>query len=361
MKLKYIAIGLFVLGISALTSCQSDSDENDEVVEITRNDLMGKDWFVNTMYNNGARFDIDEGLEVYHFRSGDILDKQEYGGRRIFQSGTWALEDNKLIIREDGGEKQWYIVPPSTSNHIYLNDKNAVRQLVSGVAELDELFADAWVVNEYYDLGQVSGYRYDVLLKGNNIKEAIVLLENGGQYPLVHIGGGHWALASSGVIAHTQRFDGEGVVQFYVKFKSGYVTKLDDTIYSHCVGKLDYQSVIATHAVNSQKVTVSWLPLDDENVYYRVEILKNVTGESVADENHPVFVSRPQSPGADGLNVVPGIDSALDNLSELKVGDPFYVKVVAYRFEPGLDLDNFRYEDVNIQSSTQFIYPMGAW
>lgn len=350
-----------------LAGCGGDGGENeDDAVPFKSDDLLRSDWYANTMYHKTPTYDLGEGLEVLRFKEHSQLQMVEYGGRRIFDAGTWDLNNDELLINKlEQSPMQWYILPSSTSEQLVLSDKIAVRKYFTEINGLKDVFADVYVVNEYYNFGQSQGYRYEVNLEGKGISKAIVLFKNGTKYDLMSVGDDKWRISDESAAIHFGQFKGEEVVQIYLKFDSGIETKLSERIYDSSLDKLDYKEVKSDHGTGTNKLEVKWIPLESDKVYYQVYVMKALDQKNVPDEIHPVFVSNIQKPGAEKIIIDvdnnPDIDAVENHMSQMQSGDLFFVKVVALAYEPDMDIDNFKFESYNIQSTTQYMVLGGNW
>jgi hypothetical protein len=153
-------------------------------------------------------------------------------------------------------------------------------------------------------------------------------------------------------------FAGNQRVKFFVK-AAGENYKLEDQLYTSAIKALDNFSITATHASQSGSVSINWKAIDEDNIYYYVEIL-----DKNKNEYHPKFRSTRQSASAgEDKEIVIDASTAseLEALSELEVGEDYYVKISGFKYEDDIHPDNSSNKEINIQAVTCYVFKAGVW
>ena len=219
---------------------------------------------------------------------------------------------------------------------------------------MDDLTADAFLVNEYTD-----GNRYKThvgaYIRGNmNVREAnlipasetIIPMENKGYY---------WcerAALSEDYI----NFDGKSrEARFYIRIGNNNHLKLRDVIYENNVPERPLVDV-QLQAQNPQGIsslTVNWNPYDRSDIYYRIEVF-----DGNMDLIRPYFVSKTQAARSGQIIIRTNTAGDINRIGELKSGEKYVVRLAAILFEPGTDVINDEYSYANIQAITYVTKPL---
>ncbi|MFA8434356.1 MAG: hypothetical protein ACEPOZ_07545 [Marinifilaceae bacterium] len=362
LKSAFRILMLFGLagGLSFFAGCgSSGGGSSSEEFEFNSSLLVDKPWYRNVWLNRPADFGREDGLEVLQFDADGVLRQFEYGGARDTVVGRWSLSEDELVLKVGENEPQIFLIG-GKSNKDYLTLKNVDvnREYFTGISELKELTADACLVKGYDQTNSYSKeYYFEFSLLGKGIEKASVLMEGRDPVELTKVDESVWSYVaplSEKYLADSYRPHKERV-KFVVEFASGFKTKLDEYIYSKDVAGLNIGKILPEHGSGSSSIVVKWEPVADKDVFYQIQLL-----DKDKDEDHPVFVSYVQASGANTLSIDENTGSVLDERTRLKSGDLYSVKLVAFRYEPGID-QNSKNCNYNLQAKTQFVKEMGAW
>jgi hypothetical protein len=184
-KLSFVAL---VMGSLSLFSCGGSSGGNDEEFEFQSSDLTNKYWYANPFLS--VDYNRDDALIVYRFEGGGVLKKQEFSGRRDKVVGEWLLSDNQLIIRDESiginNRQEWFIQSGSKNNYLKLNSSNGTREFYTNIDALNDITADAYVVNDLRLIGNTyeSDYKLEYVVFGDQISQVKVLPNNSSSFDL---------------------------------------------------------------------------------------------------------------------------------------------------------------------------------
>lgn len=369
--LKKTTFAFFLLGTLFLASCGSSGGggEEEEDFEFESSDLTNKYWYANPYLSSD--YDKDDAVIVYRFEGGGVLKKQEFSGRRDKLVGSWSLNDNELIIEDDSisedNRQEWFIQSNSTATYLKLNSSSGTRELYTNIDEINDVTADAYVVNDLRVVNNSykSAYRMEYVVYGENIKECKVLPDADTSFELNDFtdfqGEKVYYLKEDDRENYFDIFEGGQTVKFYLKFDSGENYKLEEQIYESGIEALDNFSITATHASGSGSVTINWKAISQDDIYYYIEIL-----DKDANENSPKFRSVRQTVTAEEERelVIDDSDataSEIEVLDELVLGDDYYVKITGIKYEDDIDPDNSSNKEINIQAVTRYVFKAGAW
>ncbi|MDQ1769666.1 hypothetical protein GQR60_07725 [Labilibaculum sp. A4] len=360
-----LSFAILIAGSLFLTSCGSSSGGGEEdVFEFKSSDLTNKYWYSSTFIDDS--YSKNDVVLVYKFNGGGDLYKQEFSGRRDVKVGSWSLgDDNTLVIDDETiiNSQEWKIDKSSTRDHIFLKSTIGNRDFYTQINELNDVTADASVVKEVYLKNDdfVSGYRYDFEVKGDNIKSAVAKISSNESFTLIKSQNSNdetvWRINEVDANEYLENFPGEKLVKFVLTMNSGEEYKLDEKIYNQDIEALSFQSVDSEHTTGSGALSlvVKWKALDAGNIYYYVQVLN-----SEKDENNPLFTSNWQPASADALQSMTLEEDSKGDFG-LSLGDNFYVKVVAFLYEDGIDPFQGDIYTFNIQARSQFIKAGGEW
>ncbi|MBL4560658.1 MAG: hypothetical protein JKX79_06690 [Labilibaculum sp.] len=366
--LKKMTFAFLLIGSMFLISCGSSGGSGDEVdFEFKSSDLTNKYWYANPYLSSD--YNRNDALIVYRFEGGGVLKRQEFSGRRDKLVGSWSLNDNELIIEDesisDDNRQEWFIQSNSIATYLKLNSSSGTRELYTDIDEINDVTADAYVVNDLRVVNNSykSDYRMEYVVYGENIKECKVLPDADTSFELDDFtdfqGEKVYYLKESDRANYFDNFDGASVVKFYLKLDGGESYKLEEQVYEYEIDALDNFSTTATHASGAGSVTINWNAIDEDDIYYFVEIL-----DKNANEYLPKFRSTRQSADAGEaklLEIDNLTDSEFEALDELAIGEDYYVKISGFKYEDGIDPDNSSNKEINIQAVTRYIFKAGAW
>ncbi|PKQ69188.1 hypothetical protein BZG01_02460 [Labilibaculum manganireducens] len=360
-----LSFAILIAGSLFLTSCGSSSGGGEEdVFEFKSSDLTNKYWYSSTFIDDS--YSKNDIVLVYKFNGGGDLYKQEFSGRRDVKVGSWSLgDDNTLIIDDETiiNSQEWKIDKSSTRDHIFLKSTIGNRDFYTQINELNDVTADASIVKEVYLKNDdfVSGYRYDFEVKGDNIKSAVAKISSNESFTLIKSQNSNdetvWRINEVDANKYLENFPGEKLVKFVLTMNSGEEYKLEEKIYNMDIAALNYQSVKSEHNTGTGPLALSveWKAIADPNVYYYVQILN-----SEKDENNPLFTSNWQPASTDDLQLLTVQEDIAGDFG-LALGEQFYVKLVAFLFEEGINPFQGDIQDFNIQARSQFIRSGGEW
>lgn len=358
--------GLLLAGLF-LFSCGSSSSGEDEDFDFESSDLTSKYWYANPYLSSA--YSYDDAIIVYRFESGGILKRQEFSGRRDEIAGSWTLVDDELQIRDttisESNEQDWFIQSNSTSSYLKLNSESGTREFYTSIDEIEDVTADAYVVNELYVEDGVfqSSYKMEYAVYGSSLSKVSVLPDASTSIEMEdftdYLGEKVFYLKEADRSDYLDDFDGASEVKFYLKFDSGDQCKLDEQVYDSTIAALDNYSIISTHASGSGSVSISWTAIDEDDIYYYIEIL-----DQDGNEYQPMFRSNRQSAvagEAKSLTIDSSIGSEYDALDNLVVGEDYYVKISGFKYEDDIDPDNSSNKEVNIQAVSRYVFKAGSW
>jgi|GEM_PF-2119802 len=364
---KRLSFAALIVGSMFMYSCgSSSSGGDDEDFEFKSSDLTNKYWYANPYLSSD--YDRDDELIVYRFEGGGVLKKQEFSGRRDEVVGEWSLVDNELVIEDESisptDRQEWFIQSKSTSTYLKLNSTNGTREFYTEIEGLNDITADAYVVN---DLRLVNGtyessFRYEYAVYGTELSQVKVLPNESTTIELEDFtdfqGEKVYYLKESDREEYFDAYPGSQTVKFFLK-ANGENYKLEDQMYSEAITAMDNFSTTATHASASGSVTINWKAIDEDNIYYYVEIL-----DKNGNEYQPKFRSTRQ-PAVAGEDKVLTIDNSIANeleaLSELEVGEDYFVKITGFKYEDDIDPNNSSNKEMNIQAATRYVFKAGVW
>ncbi|WP_282125388.1 hypothetical protein [Marinifilum flexuosum] len=363
---KKLSFSLALLGAFSLFSCGGSSGGDEEEFEFKPSDLTNKYWYANPYRNQN--FTTDDALLVYKFNGNGDLVRQDYGGRRDNdEAGTWTLSDDNTLTIDDkttGNVREYTIDKSSASNHLFLKSSLGNWDFYADFNEIQDVTVDAAIVKEVVlsNGSFVNKYRYDFEIKGEFISQAKVILETN-SFELVKSANADgevvWRLKEADAKEYFETFKGEELVKFYVKMNSGEEFKFEDRIEDNDIEPLNVESVDIDHNTGSGplSVTVEWKAIDIENAYYYVQILN-----ADKDENNPLVTSnwQPEQNSQDGMQSITLSETNKGDFG-LKLGDLFYVKVVAFLYEDGINPYQGDIHDFNKQAKSQYIRSGGEW
>lgn len=361
---KRLFDAFLIVGSISLFACGNSGGGDEEDFEFSSSDLTNKYWYGDTYVDE--KYSTDDAILVYYFNGNGELRRQEFSGRRDnSNAGNWSLQDNKLIINDESLDaiQEWTIDKSSSKEHLRLRSSKGNRDFYRNMAGLDELTADASVVNEVYlqNGSYINNYRYEFEVKGSRIIKAKALVSSQEIYDLIKgknsNGENVWRLSEMDSKKYFTDFPGAKRIKFYVKMDSGEEFKLEEQIYDQEISPLQYQFVNSEHATGDGPLSVSvkWKALLGSNIYYYVQILN-----AQKDENNPLFTSNWQPASQDELQSLL-LEEKTKGEFGLALGETFYVKVVGFIFEDGINPFQGEIQNYNIQVKSQFVKSGGEW
>ncbi|PKQ65649.1 hypothetical protein BZG02_01190 [Labilibaculum filiforme] len=365
---KKLTFAFSIIGSMFLASCGSSSGGGDEdEFEFNASDLTNKYWYANPYLSSD--YNRNDALIVYRFEGGGVLKKQEFSGRRDVVVGEWSLVDDKLIIEDESisadDRQEWFIQTKSTSSYLKLNSSTGTREFYTNIDEINDVTADAYlvcdlrIVNNSY----VSSYKMEYVVYGNKLSQVKVLPDASTSYEMDDFtdfqGEKVYYLKEGDRSNYFDVFTGNQLVKFNLKFDNGESYKLDEQVYESEIEALDNFSNTVTHASGSGSVTINWKAINENNIYYYIEVL-----DKNKNEYQPKYRSTRQSANAGEEKVLEINNSTLSEfkaLDELVVGEDYYVKISGFKYEDGIDPDNSSNKETNIQAVTRYIFKAGSW
>lgn len=344
---------LVVSGFCVLFSCKDDNDRDDTILNMP--DLTGKYWYYNQWRGDKDSYLKEDVLEVLKFEKNGELVSMDFGGRKTTVAGKWTSSGKEINLDYNSGDPVVWDVLKSGSDYIEaVINGQGVREYTTDAEWLDNLTADAFLVNEYTD-----GNRYKThvgaYIRGNmNVREANLIPASETVIPMQNKGY-YWCerAAESGDYID---FDGkQREARFYIRIGNSSHLKLRDVIYGNNIPERPL-SEVQLQAQNPQGVstlTVDWNPYNRSDIYYRIEIF-----DGNMDLIRPYFVSKIQSPGRRQIVIRDNTAGDVNRMGDLKSGDKYIVRLAAILFEPGTDVTNDEYGYANIQAITYVTKPV---
>ncbi len=370
---KKLPFVFFLLGSLFFISCGSSSGGGgEEEFEFKSSDLTNKYWYASTFIDNS--YSKNDVVIVYRFNAGGDLYKQEFSGRRDTEVGTWSLSsDNILVINDETltAVQEWKIDKSSTRDRINLKSTSGIRTFHTKIEELEDVSADAFLVKNVYlkpdgSVGEykyefVEEYRYEFAVRGENINSVKALVSSEDEFDLVKTINSEnksvWRINEFDATKYLNEFPGEKLVKFVLKMDSGDEYKLEEIIYNKEISTLDHQEIDTDHNTGSGLLSlqVEWERLVEDDAYYYVQVL-NAEG----DENNPLFTSNWQPASSAQMQSITLTETSIGEFG-LALGDSYYVKVVAFTYEEGINPFQGDIHEFNIQARSQFIKSGGDW
>lgn len=344
--------GKLLLGIGCiwvLSACSDDDGKDDTVMDMS--ELTGKYWYYNAWLGDKYGMNQSDLLEVIRFEKGGILKKMEFGGRRVCAVGNWTGGDNQITMDYDDGRQVIWNVKRSSDDYIQtIVNAQGERKYVTDLGYLDDLTADAFLVNQYTEGNQFKTY-IGVDVRGNrNIKEVALIPSDGKSVP-VENHGYFWSerQPEAGDYIH---FDGTPrEVRLFLRIGKNTNLKLQDSIYSQNLPQrtLAESGLEAITELGTSILNVKWNSYNDPGISYRVEIYpRNM------DLTKPYFVSRIQPSNSSEMKISATTSGEVNKIGELVKGEAYQVRLTAIMFEPGVDVINDEYSSANVQAVTYF-------
>lgn len=351
-----------VLLAFAMTSCGGSSGGGDKEIEFEQRDLVNKVWYSNPYLSKD--YSNDDAVIAYRFESGGMLKRQQYSGKIEKNVGNWSLVDDVIEITDnsiDGGTTQkWFIQSESTSEVLKLNSNGGKREFKTAIGDLEDVTADAYIVN---DLRLVEGvykadYRIDFEVYGQNLEEVTAMLSSTKEEDLVEAkdykNDKIFALSDEGLDRYLENSDDNYSVRFYLKTNGNDKFKLDEDLSDDKLVNLDQTKVNFVKSPASASVTVEWKALDGDDVFYIVEILS-----SISNSEQALFRSylQPANSGDEkSLDISNKIGADLPLSSNMVIGENYFVRISGIKYEDGIDPVNSSNKLYNIQAKTVFTF-----
>lgn len=324
-------------------ACQND-ERDDSVVDMGL--LTGKTWYYNAWSGDAYGMAREDLLEALRLENGGILKTIDFGGRQEYVAGTWENKGNVILLKYNAGKQVEWSVQNSGSDYLrVMVNQQGLREYKTDLGYLDNLTADAYLVNECTDENRYRT-RLGVDVRGNvNLREAF-LITGENEYVALENHGYYWTEKNIG-----QDFEVNGTLQeirFCLRIGKNERVKLRDLVSNENLPKRLPEETELSVACKNNALHVSWLPYEG-NVYYRVEIFpKNM------DLTKPCFVSWIQPRGTRLLKVQYSTAGELNKLSDLIRGEKYVVRLSALLFERGVDVVNDEYSYANLQAVSYF-------
>lgn len=323
----------------------SEEGRDDSVLDMSL--LTDKDWYYNGWLGEEDEFGRGDLLEVVRFEKGGILKSVDFGGRREYAAGRWENDGhNRIFLKYDReGEKVWHVQHSGKDYIRVVVNEQGMREYTPAPDYLEELTADAFLVNEY-----ASGNRLLTCIgtdvRGNpHVREAVLLTVDGNRTPLRN----HEFFWSGEAPINLDRAE-EQEVRFYLRIGRDTRLKLRDSLYaSNLPPRLPAEMELKVNETGSGSLEVAWKPYPSGEVYYRVEVLTEDL-----DRVNPYFVSRLQLGGTERLEIKATTAGEINRLDELKRGENYAVRLIALLYEPGVDPWNDGYGYANVQAVSCF-------
>ena len=327
-------------------ACSGDDERDDTVLDISM--LTGKDWYYNAWLGSENGFDSEDLLEVIRFEKGGNLKHIDFGGRNESIVGKWesSAETNLITLIYGGGKTEtWHV---QRSGHDYIEaiiNEQGSRRYVSELSYLEDLTADAFLVNEHTLGNQYITYIGADVRGNRNIRDGKILKSDGTSINLKNHGF-YWTEEKPESI----NFDGKSKeLRFHLRIGSEHNIKLKDMIYSSNLPERLLSEMDLNVDEENGEIEVSWHPYSMDGVYYKVEILSENE-----DLKNPYFISRIQRAGASSLTIKNTTAGEVNRMNDLEQRDTYTVRLTALLYETGVDAWNDGYGYANVQAVSHF-------
>lgn len=345
--LRIVRLLVLLSGFCALVSCGKDEKKDDSTLNVA--DITGKFWYHNQWRGDKDSYLKDDVLEVLKFEKNGELIVMDFGGRKEYVAGKWRSAGNEIDLLYDGRDSAVWDVLRSGDNYInaIINGQGA-REYTTDAGWLDNLTADAFLVNEYTD-----GNRYKThvgaYIEGNmNVREANLIPASETVVPMRNQGY-YWCERAAGKEDYIDFGGKPRDVRFYIRIGGDGHLKLKDSIFGNNIPERPLADVQLT-AQNPQGVsalTVDWNPYNQADIYYRIEIF-----DGNMNLIRPYFISRIQAPGSRQIVIRNNTAGDINRMNEIKPGEKYIVRLAAILFEPGTHVVNDEYGYANMQAVT---------
>jgi hypothetical protein len=361
--LKSIGILVVTAFSMALTSCGGSSGGGETEIDFEQKDLINKVWYSNPYLSKD--YENDDALIVYRFESGGMLTRQQYSGKRDNNVGTWSLVADKLEINDNSVQgsttQEWFIQSGSTTDLLKLNSSSGRREYRTSIMDFEDVTADAFIVN---DLRLVDGvykadFRIDYEVYGKDLDEVTAMLSSTKEEELIEAKDYNndkiFVLSDEGLDRYLDGFEEEQIVRFYLKTEGDVKFKLDEDLSEDKLDELDYTKVEFVKTVGSTDVTIDWKSLDENDVYYIIEIL------SSESNSEPVLFRsylQPAESGAEkSLEISQRIGAEIPlDVNNMIIGENYFIRISGIQYEDSIDPINSSNKRYNIQAKTVFTY-----
>ena len=344
-EMKTIRNSWIWIGILCLVyACQKNEGRDDRVVDMAL--LTEKTWYYNAWAGDAYGLDLEDLLEALRLERGGIFKTVDFGGRQEGVAGTWENTGNVILLKYNAGKQvEWNVQRSGADYMTVMVNQQGVREYRTDLGYLDNLTADAYLVNEYTEANHYRT-RLGADVRGNvNLREAF-LITGENEYASMENHGFYWTERNTG-----QVFDVDGTFQeirFYLRIGKNEQVKLRDLVTDENLPeRLPEEMELSADSKNSA-LHVSWLPYEGA-VYYRVEVFP----ENM-DLTKPYFVSRVQPRGTRLLKIQHSTAGELNKWTELVRGGKYVVRLTALLFERGVDVVNDEYSYANLQAVSYF-------
>lgn len=336
-------LGLLLLFLSVFTLSACKDDNHDDTV-LNMNDIAGKFWYNNRWVGDKESYTKEDVLQVLKFEKDGKLIAFDFSGRVEQNIGEWTNKNNEVTLKYNDGNREVWDVMHSGGDYLTVIVNEGERRYVLQPEYLQNLTADAYLVNEYIVGNSYKTYVGADLRGNNDVREATMILSEDVIVPLKNYGYSWNESASEYIELENSGRD----VRFYIKIGKDNHVKLSDRIYGT---NLPYRSMNdfdlnAVNRLGESVLTVTWNPFDNSAVYYRVEIY-----DGKMDLMNPYFISLPQGSRSE-LRVGQNTKGEINRMKEMKSGEKYMVRLTSILYEPQVDVQNDQYGHANIQAVT---------
>ncbi|MEG2276452.1 MAG: hypothetical protein RSC80_01280 [Odoribacter sp.] len=347
MILKKLLI--WVCCICFLSACHKDNERDDTILDISL--LTEKNWYYNAWLGDKYNFGQSDFLDVIRFEKGGILKAIDFGGRQEYVIGKWYKQNNQITMLHNTKDSVVWNVLKSGDDYIQaIVNAQGEREYTTDVGYLDNLTADAFLINEYTVDNRFRTYMGADVRGCINLREG-ALITAAGKYASLQNHGYYWAERTP---IQEDYFDFDATpreVRFYLRIGKNTELKLKDSIYTYNLPERT-PTEIALKVERLQEtgtLSIGWNPFPQQSIYYRIEILSN-------DMNtlKPYFVSRIQLPFSVGLQIKQTTAGEINRVEELKQGETYIVRLSVISYEPDVDIINDEYSYANVQALTYY-------
>ncbi|MGL5681573.1 MAG: hypothetical protein ACRDDZ_00795 [Marinifilaceae bacterium] len=340
-------LGLFLCALF-ISSC--GKTEDDEGISFSK--ITGKYWYRNQWQGSPGFFTLEDHITAIKLDANGKAYELNCGGREINQIGTWKGTGNSLVIIRDKAElgfreEKWSVLRATDKElEIIVNNQKVV--LENEPDNIKGLMVDAFFVTEYRSNEGMANY-VDVRVSGKtSIREGLFIIDDKTNYKLINRGT-YWGMDRKTVQLSVP--DEPRNVKFYLRIGHSYNVKFIDQLYNTTIPERQpsEMNITASNNGGASTLAVGWVPYEEDDVYYRVEVL-----DMNRDVINPYFVSVLQQPGASSLIIDEGTAGEKNRIVDLKTGTNYILRISAILYEPGIDPMNRTYGEGNKQAVTYF-------
>lgn len=318
--LSIIVAGMF------LGSCSDDDKE----FQLDTNRMTGVDWYYNGGTNaNRLSFSDENVLDINRFDENGEIKGLDPRGQADTVAGVWSDEGLNMIAVEwkDGTTDKWTVLECNSSDFTVTN-KWGKREYESKPSYLQNLTGDAFWMN-YFE-GEAFKTKLGFQVSGNTSLRAgyvyaLLSDEKSGQIELENNNNNIWRGEVANAVENRR-------VRFSCRIGSKNYVKFDERITGENftpVRRSDIDFKCSKPVGVSNKWEYTWNKINDENVYYKIEIYSENNVSDIYFESY-LFAY-------DGKYLLDeNTNGKLNRLKEINAKKDYEIRLTAMMLEPGV-------------------------